>query len=146
MEKRLSIIILLVPFFLFWHWFEPAAKKNRDGIKAYQEKNFDAALNHFLSAKGVKPDSAELKSNMAAALYRKEKYKEALDEFKNIDPEKTGIPASDFYYNMANTCFKQNQFKDALEFYKKSMLADSTDVDAKKNFELTLKKMEEQKK
>ena len=42
--------MFLVPFLLFWHWFEPAAKKNRDGIKAFQEKKYQEALEQFLSA------------------------------------------------------------------------------------------------
>ena len=55
MEKRILTIIFLVPLFLCWHWFEPAAKRNQKGIKAYEEQKYEDALNSFLSAKGLRP-------------------------------------------------------------------------------------------
>lgn len=133
----------MVPLFIGWHWFEPVAKKNMQGIKAYQEKKFDQALSQFLSAKGIKPDSAELKHNTASALYQLKKYKEALEEFSKIDLKKSGISESDFFYNLGNTYFRSNQFNEALESYKKSLIANASDINAKKNYELTLKKIEE---
>jgi tetratricopeptide (TPR) repeat protein len=145
MEKRL-IIILLLPFILFWHWFEPAAKKNQAGIDAFQREKYDESLNRFLSAKGIKPDLPELKSNTASALYQLKKYKEALEEFSKIDLEKADIQKSDLFYNIGNSFFRLNQLDKALQFYKKSLLANDGDVNAKKNFELTLKKIQQQKK
>lgn len=146
MEKRLIFIILLVPFLVFWHWFEPSAKRNQKGIKAFQAQKYEEALTEFLSAKGIRPDSAELKSNTASALYQMKKYNEALEEFSKIDPEKAALSKANFHYNLGNSFFRVNQFEKALENYKKSMIANSEDIDVKKNYELTLKKMQEQKK
>ncbi|NIM12901.1 MAG: tetratricopeptide repeat protein [Candidatus Aminicenantes bacterium] len=143
MERKV-IIILVIPFLLFWHWFEPASKKNRAGINAYQAQKYDEALNHFLSAKGIKPDMAELKSNTASALYQMKKYKEALEEFSKIDPEKVEIPKADFYYNLGNSFFRVNQFQKALENYKEGLKLRPDDMDAKKNYELTLQKLKNQ--
>lgn len=139
------MIFLILPFLLGWHWFEPAAKKNRDGIKAYQDGKYDEALNKFLSAKGINPDLAQLKNNTASALYQMKKYKEALEEFSTIDPGKANVPGAEFYYNLGNSFFRLNQFDKALESYKKSLILDPDDMNAKKNFELTLKKIQEQK-
>jgi tetratricopeptide (TPR) repeat protein len=144
MERKV-IIFLMVPFLLFWHWFEPAAKKNRQGIKAFQDQKYEEALKQFMSARGVKPDMAELKNNTAASLYQMKKYKEALEEFSGIDPETAGISKSDFYYNLGNSFFRTNQFPKALENYKKALVLAPSDMDLKKNFEITLKKMEQQK-
>ncbi|UCH93831.1 MAG: tetratricopeptide repeat protein [Candidatus Aminicenantes bacterium] len=144
MERKVMIFLIL-PFLLGWHWFEPAAKKNREGMKAYQDEKYDEALKKFLSAKGINPDLAQLKSNTASALYQMKKYKEALEEFSTIDPEKANVPGADFYYNLGNSFFRLNQFDKALENYKKSLILNSDDMNAKKNFELTLKKIQEQK-
>lgn len=144
MERKV-IIILMLPFLLFWHWFEPAAKKNREGMKAYQEGKYDEALEKFLNAKGINADLAALKNNTASALYQMEKYKEALDEFSQIDPEKASIPKAEFYYNLGNSFYRTNQFDKAVDSYKKSLIENSVDMDAKKNFELALKKLQEQK-
>jgi tetratricopeptide (TPR) repeat protein len=145
MEKRL-IIILFVPFLLFWHWFEPAARKNQQGIKSYDAQKYEEAFQDFLSAKGIKPDSAELKNNTASSLYQMKKYKEALEEFSQIDPEKVSLNKGAFFYNVGNSFFRLDQFDKALESYKKSLIADPTDMDAKKNYELALKKKQEQEK
>ena len=140
-----AILILLVPLLLGWHWFEPAARKNQKGIQAYQEGKFADALQDFLSAKGVKPDSPELKNNTASALYELKKYKEALDEFSRLDPKRLKLAKSDFFYNLGNSYYRLGQFPQALENYKKSLLQNPEDNDCKKNFELTLKKIDEQK-
>ncbi len=145
MEKKLTILLCAM-IFLNWHWFEPVSKKNSEGIKAYEEKLYNKALEKFLSAKGIKPSSPELKSNTASALFNLNKYQEALEEFSKIDPEKRGISGSDFFYNLGNTYFRLNKFKEALENYKKSIILDPEDINAKKNFELTLKKIKEQDK
>jgi Ca-activated chloride channel family protein len=145
MEKKI-ILLFLAPFLIFWHWFEPAAKKNQQGVKAYQEKRYKSALQEFLSAKGIKPDLPELKNNTASTLYQLKKYQEALEEFSSINPEKSGISRSDFLYNLANSYFRVGQYDKALENYKNSLLIDPDDLDAKKNYEITLQKLNEQKK
>lgn len=146
MEKTIKTItiILIMPFLVGWHWFEPAAKKNQAGISAYREKKYDEALKQFLSAKGIKPNLPELKNNTAASLYQLKKYKEALEEFSKINAEKTDIPKSALYYNLGNSFFRVDQFDKALAFYKKSLLENGEDIEAKKNFELTLQKLQQQ--
>ena len=144
MERKV-IIILMLPFLLSWHWFEPAAKKNLEGIKAYREGKYEEALERFLNAKGINADLAALKSNTASALYQMKKYKEALEEFSRIDPAKTNIPKAGFFYNLGNSFFRLNQFDKAVDSYKKSIIENSDDMDAKKNYELALKKLQEQK-
>jgi tetratricopeptide (TPR) repeat protein len=146
MAKRIVVIFMMVPFLVFWHWFEPAARKNQKGIKIYQDQKYQEALNEFMSARGIRPDSAELKNNTAAALYQLGKYEEALEEFSKIDIEKTNLSKADYYYNIGNSNFRKNQLKKALENYKESIIANPDDIDAKKNYEITLKKMEEQNK
>lgn len=144
--KKLIVILMMVPFLVFWHWFEPAARKNQKGIKTYQEQKYQEALNEFMSARGIRPDSAELKNNTAAALYQLGKYQEALEEFSKIEIDKTTLSKANYYYNLGNANFRLQGLEKALENYKEALIANPNDIDAKKNYELTLKKMEEQKK
>ena len=145
MEKKL-ILIICTFLFINWHWFEPVSRKNKEGIKAYSEQHYNKALENFLSAKGIKPESPELKNNTASALFNLKKYQEAFEEFSKIDPEKSVISGSDFYYNTGNTLFRLNKLKEALDSYKKSLILDPENIDTKKNFEITLKKIKEQNK
>jgi tetratricopeptide (TPR) repeat protein len=151
MAKKLSPLLLL-PLLLAaspgtlwgWHWFEPAARRNQKGIEAYRQEKFAAALEQFLSAKGLKPASQQLLNNTAAALYQLKKYQEAVDEFSRVDPAKLGSQAADLQYNLGNAYFRLGQFPKALESYKRCLLKNPDDTQAKKNFELTLKKIHEQ--
>ncbi len=145
MEKRI-VIFFILPFLIFWHWFDPKAKNNNNGVKYFKDSQYEKALSLFLKAKGIDPNSPILKNNTAATLYMLNKYKEALQEFSNIDPKKAGINPALFYYNLGNTYYRLNQFSKALEFYKKSLLEDPSNLNCKKNYELTLKKLENKKK
>jgi len=143
MAKKL-ISLLLFPLLLGWHWFEPAARKNQKGIEAYRQGKFTDALGHFLSAKGLKAEAPQLKNNTAAALYELKKFQEALDEFSRIESARLGTAAAGLHYDLGNTYFRLGQFPKALESYKQSLLLDPDDLQAKKNFELTLKKIQQQ--
>lgn len=127
-----------------WHWFEPAARRNQKGIEAFRKGDFAAALEQFLSAKGLKPGEPRLKNNTAEALYQLKKYKEALDELSSVDPAKLGPARAAFHYNLGNIQYRLGQYPQALESYKSSLKLDPDDVAAKKNYELTLKKIQEQ--
>lgn len=127
-----------------WHWFEPAALRNRKGIEAYRRGEFDAALEQFLSAKGLQPDAPALKNNTAAALYQLHKYQEALAELSSAETAGTGPAQSVLHYNLGNIHYRLQQYPRALASYKRSLRLDPDDVQAKKNFELTLKKIQQQ--
>lgn len=141
---RKLIPLLLFPLLLGWHWFEPAARKNQKGIEAYRQGKFAEALEQFLSAKGLKAEAPQLKNNTAAALYQLKKYQEAVDEFSRIDPAKLGTDRADFHYNLGNAYYRLGQFPQALESYKRCLLLHPDDLAGKKNFELTLKRIQEQ--
>jgi len=144
MAKRLIPLLLACGLLTGWHWFEPAARRNQKGIEAYRQGKYAAALEQFLSAKGLKAAAPQLKNNTAAALYELKKYQEALDEFSSIDPAKLGGTASAWHYNLGNAYYRLEQYPQALESYKRGLRLDPDDVQAKKNYELTLKKIREQ--
>jgi tetratricopeptide (TPR) repeat protein len=141
---RKTLLILLLPFLCGWHWYEPAARKNQKGMQAYRQGRFAEALQDFLSAKGIRPDAPELKHNTAAALYALKKYREAVDEFSQLDPSRLGLARADLHYNLGNGYFRLGQYPEALEQYKKSLRLNPEDIDGKKNYELTLKRIEQQ--
>jgi len=144
MAKRLIPLLLAFGLLTGWHWFEPAARRNQKGIEAYRQGKFAAALEQFLSAKGLKAAAPQLKNNTAAALYGLKKYQEALDEFSSIDPATLGASAPACHYNLGNAYYRLGQYPKALESYKRGLRLDPDDAQAKKNYELTLKKIREQ--
>ncbi|HDP95585.1 MAG TPA: tetratricopeptide repeat protein [Candidatus Aminicenantes bacterium] len=145
MDRRL-IVLCLVPLLLGWHWFDAAARRNAAGMEAYSQGRFGEALQKFLSARGLKPENTALQHNTAAAMYKLGKFQEALEEFSRVDPGRCGVSKRDFHYNLGNTYFRLKQFDKALDHYKQALLQDPEDLDAKRNFELALQRLERQKK
>jgi len=137
------IILLLAPLWIGWHWFEPAARRNQRGIWEFSKQRYADALKTFLSAKGLRPEAAELKSNTAAALYQLQKYREALAEWSAIQATRPISGQGDLFYDMGNTHFRLQQYDRALECYKQCLLRRPGDIAAKKNLEITLKKLAE---
>lgn len=144
MAKKL-MPLLLCPLLVGWHWFEPAARKNQKGIEAFDQKKYTEALELFLSAKGLKPEAQALKNNTAAALYELKKYQEAVNELSSVDPDRLKGDQAGLHYNLGNAYYRLGQFPKALESYKRSLQLAPDDIACKKNFELTLKKIEEER-
>jgi len=144
MDRRL-IVICLMPLLLGWHWFDPAARRNARGIDAYSQGRFGEALQRFLSARGLRPEDAALQHNTAAAMYKLGKFKEALEEFSRVEPGRHGVSRRDFHYNLGNTYYRMEQYDKALDHYKQALLRDPGDEDTKRNFELALRKLEQQR-
>ena len=55
---------------------------NSEGIEHYNQEHWDVALGHFQKAVGADPNSAEAHYNLALALDKTDKHKEAAMEFK----------------------------------------------------------------
>lgn len=55
---------------------------NNEGIEHYNQEHFDVALGHFTKAVEADPASAEAHYNLALALDKTDKHKEAAMEFK----------------------------------------------------------------
>ncbi len=55
---------------------------NNEGIEHYNQEHWDVALGHFQKAVEADPNSAEAHYNLALALDKTEKHKEAAMEFK----------------------------------------------------------------
>jgi len=144
MDRRL-IVLCLVPMLLGWHWFDTAARRNNAGIEAFSQGRFGEALQKFLSARGLRPEDAALQHNTATALYKLGKFREALEEFSRVEPGHHGVSERDFHYNLGNTYFRMQQYDKALDHFKQALLRDPTDQDAKRNFELALRKLQQKK-
>lgn len=55
---------------------------NNEGIEHYNQEHWDVALGHFIKAVEADPGSAEAHYNLALALDKMDKHKEAANEFK----------------------------------------------------------------
>ena len=140
---RFFIVILLMPFWGFT-FLDPVAKKNEEGNDLFEKGEYDAALKRYLEAQQNAPNRSELRFNVGDALYKQGKYEEAAQELgRVIDSEDQNLNAG-AYYNLGNTFFRQEKYQEAVGAYKKSLMMNPKDQDAKVNLELALEKMQEQ--
>ncbi len=87
MEKRL-IILILAPLLLFFNWFDPVVKENEKGEKAYNNKKYKEALNHFRTARNILSSSDGFKSNITQMI---DNLDDMLAYLKSINAESLNV-------------------------------------------------------
>lgn len=120
----------------------------RQGRAAYDEKQYENALKHFIDAQLADPDNAELYYNIGSAYYKAGKHEEAAAHYKkamelaqNNDQLKANA-----WYNLGNAYFRQGDFKSAIDAYQQTLTINAGDKEAEDNLALARKAEEEKKK
>ncbi len=138
---KILIFILLTSFLNGYSIIDRGNHHNNKGIKYYKKKRYKKSLQEFQKAKDYTLYDKKLDFNIADALYKTGKYEEALNYYKNcINNSKKDLRKST-YFNMGNAYYKMKRYKDALDSYKNALKIDPDFKKAKKNLELTLKKI-----
>jgi len=117
---------------------------NEKGNKALAEDKADEALKYYKDAEVEKPKQSVLDYNIGSALYKQNKYPEAVQRYTralNTDDPKF---QADAYYNSGNALFRAQQYAEAINAYKKCLEINANDGDAKYNLELARVKLKEQ--
>jgi len=115
----------------------------RKGNHLCRKGEYEDALQKYQEALVQEPDNPAIHYNIARALYKMEKYDEAISEFQMGLLEKDKNFQADVFYNIGNCNFKKGQLDAAIESYKMSLLMDNKDEEAKQNLEFCLKLKEE---
>jgi Ca-activated chloride channel family protein len=109
------------------------------GNKYYDAGEHDKALQRYQEAEGLDSTSAVPHFNAGDALFRLGNYKDGAMEFLKSAASETDSIKSMSYYNLGNTMYKANDLQSAVEAYKRSLLINPDDQDAKYNLELALR-------
>ena len=129
MKRSLCTIILLTTFSLLFAQKE--APDVRKGNRAYHKENYTEAEVNYHRAIEKNDESFESYFNLGDALFRQEKYADALDNYvkaeqllKNDDKtrkEKIESRLAATYHNIGNALYVQQQYDKAIEAYKKTI-------------------------
>ncbi len=126
-KKKVQLIfifsIFLNPYFL-----------NKEGIKFYKHGKFHKAYEKFLKASKI-DNRSEFIYNSALSLYKLGKYKKAKKLFKSVKNKEEAV------YNLGVIDYKRGKLKKALEDFKKAIILNPSDLDARIDYELILKKL-----
>ena len=115
-----------------------------DGNARYDESENENALSAYMRAQRADSSHAVPYFNAGDALYRMGRFDEgALEFFKATKSEAESVAAMG-YYNLGNTFYQKGDMQSAAEAYRRSLLMDPDDEDAKHNLEVVMRLMEEQ--
>jgi len=119
--------------------------ENKKGNQLFDEGKYEEAEKAYLNAEVESPGRPEVLYNLGNALIKQQKFDQALQSLRKSSEEGDKGLQEYSWYNSGNAYFESGQYEEAVKAYTKALRIDSTDVDAKHNLELALKKMEEQK-
>ena len=153
MKKMIFYILLLCMGMLF---VQPASAQRmperglvRKGNRQYNRENINGSIESYQEALKHNPNCFEAKYDLASALYRAKRYDASEKMLQSIvnDSTRTVLERGEVAYNLGNTQFAQQKFKEALSSYRFAMHCNPHDEDAKHNYALTklmLKQQQEQ--
>ncbi len=145
--KMKFLSIMLLSFFLSgFSLIDRGNHHNTKGVKKYKKKKYAQSLKEFQKAKDYTLYDRKLDFNIGDALFKLGKYEEALNYYKNAINSSDENLKKSTYYNMGNVYYKTKRYKQALDSYKNALKIDPSFKKAKKNLELTIKKLKEKKK
>ena len=125
---------------------DPAARKNNEGNRLYEQKKFDDALKMYVDAQASRPGAPELHYNIGNVLFRKKEYDKAVEEYLRAQAAPDPILSQAALFNRGNALMMQGRLEDAIQAYVQALRARPDDTDAKRNLELALRLLDQQKK
>ena len=140
--RSLHYILLILSLFLIG-WIGSWSQAIKRGNTHYEAGAYDAALEAYQSAAKDRPEHAISRYNLGAALYQKEEFEKAADEFRQSLDAADPIYRAQGYYNLGNAQAQLNDIEGAIRSYKSALRLNPTDLDTKHNLELALEKLEQ---
>ncbi|MCU0292127.1 MAG: tetratricopeptide repeat protein [Thermoanaerobaculaceae bacterium] len=115
------------------------------GRSLYDEGNYPKALDRFTEASQTRPSDARARFNLADALYKAGKLDEAGALFRALGERDDAPLAFESRYNLGNVELARQKFPDAVGAYRRALKLRQDDADTRRNLELALRAIEQQK-
>ena len=118
----------------------------RKGNREFKREQFEKSVDSYQRALQHDSTCFEAKYNIASALYRTERYDKAEKTLLGIvnDTTRTELERGEVAYNLGNTQFAQQKYKEALSSYRHAMRCNPNDEDAKFNYAFTKRLIQQQ--
>ena len=140
--RPVHYVFLILSLFLIG-WIGSWSQAIRRGNVHYKAGEYDAALEAYQSAATDRPEDAVSRYNLGTALYQKQQFGEAADEFRRSLDAADPIYRAQGYYNLGNAQVQLNDIEGAIRSYKSALRLNPADLDAKHNLELALERSEQ---
>ena len=117
------------------------------GKTAYENRNYNDARLYYENILRSRENDNAAKYGLGVSAYKQNDIEGALSALKETTNTDDKVLASKSYYNLANILRESGEMEESLEYYKKSIVLNPEDKDAKINYELlkqTLKQQQDQ--
>lgn len=126
----------------------PERREVRKGNRLYNKGEYQQSIERYGRALMLDPASFEVTYNLGNALSKAEMYDKA-EQMQNraaADTLRSDTERAEAYYNLGNTQFRQKKYREALESYKRSLLLNPDDREAKYNYAYTKHLLDDEQK
>ena len=151
MRNLLTIIFLGAVSLLYAQQESPDV---RLGNKQYNDSNYVDAEVNYRRAVDKNDQSFEAHYNLGDALFRQEKYPEALEQYAKAEQilqnddtsrkEQLASRMADTYHNMGNAFYAQQQYDKAVAAYQQSLRLNPKDNDTRYNLVKAMQQLQQQ--
>lgn len=117
----------------------------REANEAFENGNYQQAAELYRQAIEQDPENAKLHFNLAAALQKLGRTKEAMQSYDRFEALSESPQEQSFAsYNQGTMLTEENKYKEAAEFFREALKKNPNDPDARHNYELALQKQQQQ--
>ena len=142
MNLWLGALLAVSVWSLAGPFLEPASRQSREGLDKYRQGDFVGAAERLEIARGLDP-SPRSQFNLGTAAYRGQNLKGAAEAFQAAALG-DDLPPGDAAYNLGNTLAHAQDLEGALKAYRHALRANPSHDDARTNYELVSKLLQEQ--
>ena len=136
MYRKYTVMLLGLLFLSAPAWaVDERIQEIRDGNRHFDKSRYRKAELEYRRALVKDSTSVDASYNLANTLYRMEDYEQAMKVMQGVSKgaDESEYKA-DFNYNMGNVCVARKDWGQAVEAYKKALLENPGDVNAKENY------------
>ena len=151
MRLLVTIISLCTASLLFAQHESPDVRR---GNKQYNDSNYTEAEVNYRRALDKNDQSFEAHYNLGDALFRQEKYPEAMEQYTKAEQllksddkmrkELIDSRLADTYHNMGNALYAQQQYDKAVAAYQQSLRRNPKDNDTRYNLVKAMQQLQQQ--
>lgn len=140
------LLMLFLPCFNLQAVKMPWSKYYADskGNSAYQKQDFQKAEEIFNRNAADHPKDPVLQYNHGNSLYKLQQNEKAAQAWQKAMSSSDPKLQSKIWHNLGNLQFQAKNYKEAMESYRKAVLADPNNVNAKVNYDLAKRMLQNQ--
>ena len=141
---RTALVIIFLSSIAFSSYSINERHLVRQGVEYMENENFVQAEAAFREALRQKPASFEAGYNLATALYRQQRFEEAVQQLQAIVPfAENDQQLSKLHHNLGNSFLRGQQIDASIESYKQSLRLNPADDETRYNL-IAAKKLRQQ--